>query len=254
MVAPNGARLQKADHPALPITLDEMAASLKDCEAAGADGAHIHLRDAQGGHLLDAAGYRAALAILKETAPGLRVQITTEAVGLYGPDAQMEVALGSGATMVSVSIREICRAEIGLVRAFFQRCVETGIAVQHILYDRADCDLLKKTLPATLFQSSSLQLLFVLGRYSQDLQADPNDLSIFLKWLAEENIAPDWAVCAFGKTEAESLLKAHRAGGKCRIGFENSLYLSTGRLAQDNAEKVRDLLTQLAPLNDERGC
>jgi uncharacterized protein (DUF849 family) len=30
-------------------------------------------------------------------------------------------------------------------------------------------------------------------------------------------------------------------GGKCRVGFENSLYLGDGSVAKDNAEKVVEL-------------
>ena len=35
-------------------------------------------------------------------------------------------------------------------------------------------------------------------------------------------------------------------GGKCRVGFENALVLSDGRIARDNAEKVSDLAARLA--------
>ncbi|WP_344846735.1 3-keto-5-aminohexanoate cleavage protein [Celeribacter arenosi] len=241
MVAPNGARLSKTDHPAIPLTLDEIVACARDCHAAGADGIHAHIRDADGQHLLDCARYRQLVSALKGAVPDLAVQITTEAVGRYDPATQMEVALNAGAEMVSVSIREICRADVSDVGRFFHQCRDTGIAVQHILYDRGDCELLGEVLAEDELHNPALQLLYVLGRYSENLQSTPSDLSPFVDWQASLNLTPDWAVCAFGKSEAVCLKAAAALGGKCRVGFENSLYLSDGSIAADNAEKVKDL-------------
>ena len=53
MVAPNGARKTKADHPALPITPAELAATASACLEAGAAAIHLHVRDRDGGHTLE---------------------------------------------------------------------------------------------------------------------------------------------------------------------------------------------------------
>lgn len=252
MVAPNGSRRTKADHPALPITADEILACAVTCYAAGADGLHTHIRDAAGGHLLDADIYRDLLHDLRRAVPDMSLQITTEAEGIYAPDAQMAVALGAGADMVSAAIREITRAGREPARAFYQECEQQGIAIQHILYGREDCDLLQETLPGALMRAQSLQLLFVLGRYSQSGASSPEELDPFLSWLQERDLSPDWAVCAFGAAETRCLVTAVQKGGKCRVGFENSLVLSDGRIAPDNAEKTRDLL-QALKLQGRRG-
>ncbi len=44
-VAPTGAESSKAAVPALPVTLDELVATAKECEALGASVIHIHIRD-----------------------------------------------------------------------------------------------------------------------------------------------------------------------------------------------------------------
>ena len=85
MVAPNGARRGKADHPALPVTIPEIVACAADCFAAGADGLHAHVRDGAGEHVLDAGLYAELMTELARTVPGMPVQITTEAVGRYTP-------------------------------------------------------------------------------------------------------------------------------------------------------------------------
>ncbi len=239
MVAPNGARLTQADHPALPITLPEIIATARDCHAAGADGLHLHLRDADGGHLLDAGAYREAVQELTAQVPDIAVQITTEAVGKYDPPHQRRVAMNAGASMVSASVRELCRDKKDVTQAFYRDCANQDIAIQHILYDRDDAELLARTLPQDLLTAPDLQLLFVLGRYAADQNSDPQDLDPFLDWMKTQNLTPDWAVCAFGQGETESLVYAARCGGKCRVGFENARVHADGRVAKDNADRVR---------------
>ena len=238
MVAPNGARLTKADHPALPMTLPEIVVTARDCQAAGADGLHLHLRDAGGEHLLDAGAYREAVQELNAQVPDMAIQITTEAVGKYDPPHQRQVALQSGAMSVSASIRELCRDTEDVTRGFYTECAAQGIAIQHILYDRADGDLLCQTLPSGLLNSSDLQLLFVLGRYAADQNSDPHDLDDFMDWLGVHDLSPDWAVCAFGQNDTASLVYAAKLGGKCRVGFENARVHADGRKALNNAERV----------------
>ncbi|MDK3020131.1 3-keto-5-aminohexanoate cleavage protein [Pseudodonghicola flavimaris] len=246
MVAPNGATKSKADHPALPIALEEITAEARACLAAGAGALHLHLRDDAGGHLLDSGAYAEALTHLAAEVPGLALQITTEAAGLYHPAHQRYVALHSGATMVSVALRENIRDSGTAARRFYECCAERGIAVQHILYDRADAEVLTHVLPPALLRDRGLQLLFVLGRYTAGQQSDPGMLAPFLDWVAAEGLSPDWAVCAFGQGETACLVAAAQRGGKCRVGFENALVHPDGQRAGSNAERVTEVTAALA--------
>ena len=45
MVAPNGARKVKKDHPAVPLTISETVETSKSCYIAGAGAIHLHVRD-----------------------------------------------------------------------------------------------------------------------------------------------------------------------------------------------------------------
>lgn len=246
MVAPNGARRQKSDHPAIPLTLDEIVVCAQECHAAGADGLHLHVRDADGGHLLDAKAYRAAIEAIEDAAPGLAVQITTEAVGKYDPPEQKRVALESGARMVSASVAEICSDGEKDAEDFYATCDQAGIAIQHILYDLGDAEQLARVLPWATLGAPDLQLLFVLGRYAVNQDSKPEDLEPFMDWLADTGLTPDWMVCAFGPGETACLTHAHRLGGKIRVGFENSLWHADGSLATSNADRVRAVRAALS--------
>ena len=53
MVAPNGVRPMKKDHPKVPITIDEIVETAKLSYDAGAEAIHFHIRDENGLHVLD---------------------------------------------------------------------------------------------------------------------------------------------------------------------------------------------------------
>lgn len=247
MVAPTGARRTRADHPALPVTLAQIVACARACHAAGADGLHAHVRDAEGRHVLDAGLYRALLAELASAAPGLAVQITTEAVGRYSPADQRRLVEAVRPAAVSVALREIVQ-DMAEARRLHGFCQDAGIALQHILYDADDMDRLAALVAGGDVPAHGLQVLHVLGRYVEGQVAQPADLDAPLARQDASGLAPDWAVCAFGAQETACLAAAARAGGKVRVGFENNLLNADGSRARDNAERVAEVAAVLAAL------
>ena len=113
MVAPNGARKTKVDHPFLPVTSPELVQTALACWQAGAQGLHAHIRNTDQSHLLDAGRYRELLALLKETVPDLEIQVTTEAAGTYQAPEQRQLVLDLRPEWISLSVREMAREQIG---------------------------------------------------------------------------------------------------------------------------------------------
>ncbi len=252
MVAPNGARLTRADHPALPVTLPQIIETARDCAAAGADGLHLHLRNSKGEHVLDAGLYDEALAALGRAVPGMVVQITTESRGLYDPAFQRALPLQTRARLVSVALREVTAdGDIAAARRMHMAARARGIAIQYILYDPSEMIALAHMLGPNEVSDPRLQLLFVLGGHD-GRDATPAMLTPFLEGLERLNVSPDWMVCAFGRAETDCLIAAHRAGGKLRVGFENGFWMRDGSLARDNAARVREVrrLTVQPPLGN----
>lgn len=249
MVALNGARRTKTDHPKLPITIAEMVEEAVKCQQAGADGIHLHVRDENGKHVLDAGLYREALAELKVKAPALLPQITTEAVGVYNPEQQRSLVKDVKPEQVSIAISEMTSDQnFQQATEFYKWCEESGITVQHIIYGEEDLKLIESLLNQNHFKKSNLQLLFVLGKYTPGQQSTPQDLTPFTDWLGTANINADWSVCAFGSGETACLKEAAKNGGKVRVGFENSLWNADGSIAKDNAERVREVAKAISQL------
>ena len=246
MVAPNGARRTKKDHPALPMTIAETVADALECYRAGADGLHLHVRNEHGTHSLDIGLYREALQELSNAVPDLAVQITTEAVGIYTPEEQRHVVMELQPALVSISIAEMTAdSDEAAVIDFYRSCADSGINVQHILYEPDEVSVLYKWMSRANLLEKELQLLFVLGRYTLGQVSDPALLTAFLNSMVSEESPPpniDWGLCAFGQQETACLTAARQAGGKMRVGFENSLWNHDGSVAANNAERVAEVV------------
>lgn len=246
MVAPNGARRTKDDHPALPVTIAETVTAAATAFAAGAGALHAHVRDERGRHSLDAGLYRELIAEMARNVPGMPVQITTEAAGRFSAQVQRAVVREVRPEGVSVALREMWPGPgpDPEARRFYLWAEDEGIAVQHILYAPEDAARLSSMVEAG-WLPGRVQCLFVLGSYAPERDGRPEHLRAFLQALAPPGPQPDWAACAFGPAETACLLEAARLGGKIRIGFENNLTGEDGRPATDNAARVREVLSTL---------
>ncbi len=240
LAAPNGARRTHADHPALPLTPEEQAADAVRLRDAGASVLHLHVRDEAGRHTLAPARYREAIgAIRAAVGDDLVLQITTEAVGRYGPAEQMQVVEDVQPEAVSVALREILPdgADEAPVAQFFARLAARRCWPQVILYSPADAqrfDVLRKQ---GVFGDPAPFALFVLGSYASAAPGRVADLEAILA--AVDARAFPWAVCCFGREELAVMRFACERGGHVRIGFENNLEFPDGTRAPDNASLIR---------------
>ena len=143
MVAPNGARKGHAEHPNLPITIEATANEALACQAAGAQAVHLHVRDDQGRHTLDAARYLAATdAVHRLTGQDFPVQITTEAVGMFKPHEQIAVVKAVKPEAVSIAPKELIpdASEEAAAAGLYRWAYDSKIAMQHIVYAANEVD------------------------------------------------------------------------------------------------------------------
>ncbi|MCW8916973.1 MAG: 3-keto-5-aminohexanoate cleavage protein [Magnetovibrio sp.] len=241
-VAPNGARKTKADHPALPMTPDEIAKDAKACLAAGAAMMHLHVRDGNGEHSLDISHYQQAMdAVHTAVGNDLVLQITTESVGRYTPDEQIALVKNLKPEAASVGLKELTLDGDDKATAFYTWASNEGIALQHILYDIEDIAHLANIVNQGAIPSVNLHVLYVLGRYGGE-PSQPADLLPFLDAAEVHKLQPTtWSVCAFGAGEGAVALTALSLGGHVRVGFENNLYLNSGQQSPHNAALVKQV-------------
>ena len=244
MIAPNGARKTKKDHPNLPITIPEIVEDADKCFNSGVNAIHAHVRDKNGNHSLDAGLYHELITELNIKIPKLPVQITTEAVGKYSPDEQFEVIKKVLPESASVAFVEMVPdiKDTKLAKKFYKFSIENNIQIQHILYSIEDLKAFIHAIKSKIIPDVNLQVLYVLGRYSKNFQSNKEDLDAFLNEHKRVISDFEWGICAFGRAETECLIKAYSLGGKARVGFENNFHNKDGAIANSNADRVSEIL------------
>ena len=236
--APNGARKTKADHACLPIQPSELAQTANDCLQAGCCMIHLHVRDKNDKHTLDPNQYKLAIeAIRNKVGDDLIIQITTEAVGIYQPEQQIEIVKEIRPEAASIALREFCPDSNHEKNAseFFAWMFKEKVAPQYILYDLDDLRRFQEYCGRGLIPGDNHSILLVLGRYTANQQSDPEDLKPLLS-----EVPPNcnWWLCAFGKSESKCMESVIKNQGHCRVGFENNHFLPTGEVASSNADSV----------------
>jgi 3-keto-5-aminohexanoate cleavage enzyme len=255
-VAPNGARKKKSDHPAIPLTPNELGKTAAECVAAGTSLIHLHIRDASEGHTLDVGIYREATAeIRKQAGKDIIIQATSEAVGIYNPDQQMAAIEELLPEACSLAIREIIPTPDYEEKAarFIRTITENGVSPQYILYSpeevRHFCSLKKKgVIPA-----GHSFVLFVLGKKTgnperaSDAWAVPDALDPFLETFENDLKLAEtsFGVCAFGGNENAVMKKVVACGGHPRIGFENNHLMADGTVAANNAALISQFVASV---------
>ena len=240
MCAPNGARLQKSDHPAVPLTAEELAACAESVLRLGASVLHLHVRDSGGGHSLDAGRYREAIAAIRErVGDRMILQVTTEALGMYDRRRQMALVRELKPEAVSVALRELCPDEASEAEAgeFFRELWDEGIWPQYILYSAEEAARFDALRRAGFFGTAEPFVLAVLGRYRDSTEGTRAGLTKFLESVAVGEFP--WAVCCIGHFEGDVLCGAAELGGHVRAGFESNRFLPDGRSADDNAHLLK---------------
>jgi len=238
MCAPNGARKTKSDHPELPITAVELADCAESILDAGASIIHVHVRDDDNQHSLDAGRYREATeAIRSRVDDQLIIQVTTEACGVYSPGEQMAMVRELRPEAVSLALKELCADELAEPDAaeFFAWLHNERIMPQFILYSAEEVRRFESLRERGVIGGESPFVLFVLGRYATNLTGDVSELDAFID--AVSNGTP-WAGCCFGATEHLAVARAAALGGHARVGFENNLLMPDGSVSENNATLV----------------
>lgn len=248
MVTPSGARRKKADHPWIPMSPEEVAVEAKLCVDAGAGAIHIHVRGDDEGHSLDAERYRATIAAIKAAVGDeLLMQITTEAVGMFEPPAQMAVVREIVPESASFGLRELVPDEAHEEEAhtFFNWVKDAGIIPQFLIYEPSELPRFKYLCDQGIIPFKRPFSLFAIGYHGKKF-GEPEDVQPFVAALDELDFHPIWGACAFGRREADCVIAAYQAGGHIRVGFENNIEAPDGTPVTSNAASVKTVVERLA--------
>jgi uncharacterized protein (DUF849 family) len=230
----NGGR-RREEHPALPVTAEELAASAAAAVAAGAEAVHLHARDGDGRESIRPADVAAAVSAVRQACPGVPVGVST-GLWISGGDARLRretVAAWSG---IPVSERPDF-ASVNVSEPGFVKLVgllhEVGVAAEAGVWSAADAEAL-----ATVGTPDGwVRILVEVFRVSPEGAVAAAD-----RILAQlEKVGVAGPRLLHGDHRACWALVAHagRLGVSTRIGLEDTLVGPDGGPVRGNAELVR---------------
>jgi uncharacterized protein (DUF849 family) len=238
-VAPTGAESAKADVPNLPVTLDELLATAKACEAAGAAMIHVHLRDDDAQPTLDPRRLSDTVAALRE-ATGLIVQLSTGGAVSDPFDARLAVldADPDACSLTCGSVNfgdDVFLNPWPFMAELYQRTQQREVVPEFELFDLGHVAALHRLLdrygPP---YGGHVHCDLVMGVPG----GMPGTVQALVAAVAALPAGASWSATGIGRTSLPVGLAALSAGGHLRVGMEDTLTYAKGRPVRDNAELV----------------
>ena len=238
-VAPTGAEVDKADAPALPVTLDELVETAKACEAAGAAMIHVHIRDDAGRPTLDLQRLRDTVAALRETT-SVVVQLSTGGSVHDGFEPRLAVldaapdscSLTCGTTNFG---DDVFSNPWPFMVELYEKSKAAQVVPEFELFDLGHVTSLNR-------------LLDTCGEpYGGQVHCDlvmgvpggmPGTAAALVAAVAALPAGCSWSATGIGRSTLAVALAALSAGGHLRVGMEDTVTFAKGRPVRDNAELV----------------
>ncbi|HEY9084352.1 MAG TPA: 3-keto-5-aminohexanoate cleavage protein [Candidatus Tyrphobacter sp.] len=230
--APVGAEVMPHQTPYLPVTphaLGETAAAIR---AAGASIVHVHCRNDDGSNTHAVERFREAYAAIRARSD-LIVQFSTG--GAIGMSAQERAAVlelcpeMASLTCGTVNFGEgVFENSFPLMRMLLQRMHEFGVRPELEIFDKGHLSNARRLEREGLLAFPQ-HVEFVLG-VPGGLEATVQNLCDLVDDLPA---GCTWSVAGIGRAQLPMATAAIAMGGHVRVGLEDNLYYSKGRLARN---------------------
>jgi 3-keto-5-aminohexanoate cleavage enzyme len=229
-VAPVGAELSPEQTPHLAVTPAQLGAVAAKVRAAGAAMIHVHCRNDDGSNTHDVARFAAAYAAIR-AASDLIVQFSTGgAIGMTPAERAAPLVLQPEMATLSCGTvnfgDEIFENSFPIMRGILAEMHRFGVRPELEVFDRGHLSNAVR-----LAKTGHLQLPqhvdFVLG-VPGGLDASVENLVECVRALPS---GCTWSVAGIGRMQLPLATVAVAMGGHVRVGLEDNIYYSRGRLA-----------------------
>jgi uncharacterized protein (DUF849 family) len=252
---------------ALPYTPEDIAAQAIAASEAGASILHLHARRPHdGGVTIDPDAFAAFLPRIKESTDAV-INISTGGSLTNTIDERIAPALRFSPEMCSLNMGSmnfsfhplakrydkwkfdwerdyVAKSDGNIFRNTFadienaaKQLAPHNIKFEHECYDVGHLYNLRFCMDTGLFKAPVfIQFIFgILGGIGADI-----DNLVFMKRTADRLFGDDyrWSVLGAGGSQIPFATTASQMGGNVRVGLEDSLFISRGKLAESNAQQV----------------
>jgi uncharacterized protein (DUF849 family) len=243
-VAPTGAEAEKAEVPALPVTLEELVHAAEECERAGAAVVHVHVRDDEARPTLDPIRLRDTVAALRERTT-LIVQLSTGGA-VTDPYEQRLSVLDAGPDACSLTCGTVNFGDGVFMNPWpfmaelYQRSQAMEVVPEFELFDIGQVASLHRLLDKYGSPYGGRVHCDLVMGVPGGMPGDARSLVAAVEALPE---GATWSATGIGRTSLPVMYAALAAGGHLRVGMEDTLTYAKGRPVTANAELVERAAT-----------
>jgi 3-keto-5-aminohexanoate cleavage enzyme len=241
-VAPTGAESAKADVPSLPVTLDELVITAKECEALGASVIHVHIRDDLAQPTLDPGRLRDTVAALRDTTD-LIVQLSSGGA-VTDPEADRLAVLDADPDMASCTMGtvnfgdDVFLNRWEFIVALHTRMQERGIVPEYEIFDLGHLTALARLLDRHgLPAGGHVHVDLVMG-VPGGMPGTTEALVACRQALRDLPEGTTFSATGIGRTAIPVMLASLSAGGHLRVGMEDTVTYAKGQPVESNMQLV----------------
>jgi 3-keto-5-aminohexanoate cleavage enzyme len=239
-VAPTGAETTKEACPQLPTTLDELVATARECEAAGAAMIHVHIRDDDHQPTLDLGRLQDTVAGLRENT-SLVVQLSTGG-SVHDPLEDRLKVLDAEPDSCSLTMGttnfgdDVFSNPWPFVCELYQLSQERRVVPEFELFDLGQVHALQRLLDKYgLPHGGKVHCDLVMG-VPGGMNGTADALVAAVAAMPAE--VTSWSATGIGRSTLAVALAALSKGGHLRVGMEDVLTLRRGVPVESNAQLV----------------
>lgn len=268
--AVTGNIVTRMHHPELPVTPAEIARAALDAASAGAAIAHIHVRDPDTGRpSMRVELYAEVVERIRAQNRELIINLTTGEGGRFTPSEHDPKVAAPGSTLTQPEIRiahvlalkpDMCSLDFNTmnsganvvintptnVRKMAKAIVAAGVMPELEVFDSGDIHMANDLIEDGTLPGPHLFQIVTGVKYGA---ASTGPTLMYLKSLLPHGC--NWSAFGLGRMEYPMVAQSFLLGGHVRVGFEDNVYISRGKLARDNAELVEKCVGLLETLGGE---
>lgn len=252
-VAVTGNLTTVQQNPALPCTPEQIANAALESAKIGAAIAHIHVRHPDGRPSTDLVHYREVVERIRDKNSELIINLTTGPGGRFVPSKDDPKVAGPGTSAMHPLKRvehivelkpDIATLDLNTmwsgaaavinppenVTLMANEIQKAGAKAELEVFDSGDIQLAHVLLEQGVIKRPPLFQIVMGVRYGF---ISTVETLVYAKSLLPQDAA--WAAFAIGRWEFPMLAAAWTLGGHVRVGMEDNVYLSKGRLTPSNA-------------------
>ena len=227
----NGTR-KKSNHPNIPVADVEILTEIKSSLKAGAEAIHFHVRNKEGNESLFAEDLNRIFSFLRKELPDAKLGISTGEWIL--PDSQKKIEVIKSWEMlpdfVSVNFDEEVAEEVTEILIKRNVGVEAGISFPNEA---------EKFVKSKIAKDCLRILIEPQEQFISEAERNINEIESILD---KSNISVPRLLHGFEKIVWDLIKMSVKKGYSTRIGLEDTLSLPDGKIANSNAELVREAI------------